>query len=30
VVRGLAKGARQAQEPIIGGETAIVPDLFSG
>jgi len=30
VVRGLAKGARQAQVPIIGGETAIMPDLFSG
>ena len=29
-VRGLAKGARQAQVPIIGGETAIMPDLFSG
>jgi len=30
VVRGLAKGAKQAQVPIIGGETAIMPDLFSG
>jgi len=30
VVGGLVKGARQAQVPIIGGETAIMPDLFSG
>ena len=30
VVKGLVKGARQAQVPIIGGETAIMPDLFSG
>jgi len=30
VVKGLAKGARKAQVPIIGGETAIMPDLFSG
>jgi len=30
VVRGLVKGAKQAQVPIIGGETAIMPDLFSG
>ena len=30
VVKGLAKGAREAKVPIIGGETAIMPDLFSG
>jgi len=30
VVGGLVKGARLAQVPIIGGETAIMPDLFSG
>ena len=30
VVKGLAKGARDAMVPIIGGETAIMPDLFSG
>ena len=30
LVKGLAKGARQAMVPIIGGETAIMPDLFSG
>ena len=30
VVGGLVKGARRAQVPIIGGETAIMPDLFSG
>ena len=30
VVKGLAKGARQAKVPIIGGATAIMPDLFSG
>ena len=30
VVRGLAKGAKKAKVPIIGGETAIMPDLFSG
>jgi len=29
VVMGLVKGAKQAQVPIIGGETAIMPDLFS-
>jgi len=30
VVQGLAKGAKKAKVPIIGGETAIMPDLFSG
>ena len=30
VVKGLVNGARRAQVPIIGGETAIMPDLFSG
>ena len=30
VVQGLAKGAKKSQVPIVGGETAIMPDLFSG
>ena len=30
IVRGLVNGARQAQVPIVGGETAILPDLISG
>ena len=30
IVKGLAYGAKLAQVPIIGGETAIMPDLFSG
>jgi phosphoribosylformylglycinamidine cyclo-ligase len=30
VVQGLAKGAKKAKVPIVGGETAIMPDLFSG
>ena len=30
VVKGLAKGAKKSQVPIVGGETAIMPDLFSG
>jgi len=30
IALGLAKGAKQAGVPIIGGETAIMPDLFSG
>ena len=30
IVKGLAYGAKIAQVPIIGGETAIMPDLFSG
>lgn len=29
IVQGLAEGAKQAQVPIVGGETAIMPDLFS-
>ncbi len=30
IVRGLVKGATLAQVPIVGGETAILPDLISG
>jgi phosphoribosylformylglycinamidine cyclo-ligase len=30
VVQGLVKGAKKSQVPIVGGETAIMPDLFSG
>ena len=30
IVKGLVYGAKIAQVPIIGGETAIMPDLFSG
>jgi len=30
IVRGLVKGAKDAQVPIVGGETAILPDLISG
>ena len=30
IVNGLVKGAKKAKVPIIGGETAIMPDLFSG
>jgi phosphoribosylformylglycinamidine cyclo-ligase len=30
IVRGLVKGALDAQVPIVGGETAILPDLISG
>ncbi|TRZ78854.1 MAG: phosphoribosylformylglycinamidine cyclo-ligase [Nitrosopumilales archaeon] len=30
IVRGLVKGAKEAQVPIVGGETAILPDLISG
>ena len=30
IARGLAKGAKMAQVPIVGGETAIMPDLFEG
>jgi len=30
IVRGLVNGAKKAQVPIVGGETAILPDLISG
>lgn len=30
IARGLAAGARQAAVPIVGGETAIMPDMFEG
>ncbi|MHB8602790.1 MAG: phosphoribosylformylglycinamidine cyclo-ligase [Nitrosotalea sp.] len=30
IVHGLAKGATAAQVPIVGGETAILPDLIAG
>jgi len=30
IVQGLAKGAKKARVAIVGGETAIMPDLFSG
>jgi phosphoribosylformylglycinamidine cyclo-ligase len=30
IVTGLVKGAKQAKVPIVGGETAILPDLISG
>jgi len=30
IVEGLARGARKASVPIVGGETAIMPDLISG
>jgi len=30
IVQGLAKGAREAGVPIVGGETAIMPDVISG
>lgn len=30
IVRGLVRGAKNAQVPIVGGETAILPDLISG
>ena len=30
IVKGLAIGAKKANVPIIGGETAIMPDLFAG
>jgi phosphoribosylformylglycinamidine cyclo-ligase len=30
LVKGLIKGAKQSEMPIVGGETAILPDLFSG
>lgn len=30
IVQGLVKGAKKAQVPIVGGETAIMPDVISG
>ena len=30
IVAGLVNGAKQAKVPIVGGETAILPDLISG
>lgn len=30
IAKGLARGAKMAQVPIVGGETAIMPDLFEG
>jgi phosphoribosylformylglycinamidine cyclo-ligase len=30
IVRGLVRGAKKASVPIVGGETAILPDLISG
>ena len=30
IVQGLVKGARKASVPIVGGETAIMPDVISG
>lgn len=30
IVKGLVRGAKEAQVPIVGGETAILPDLISG
>ncbi len=30
IVTGLVKGAKKATVPIVGGETAIMPDLFEG
>ncbi|MGI0065582.1 MAG: phosphoribosylformylglycinamidine cyclo-ligase [Nitrosotalea sp.] len=30
IVRGLVSGAKKAQVPIVGGETAILPDLIAG
>lgn len=30
IMRGLASGAKKARVPIVGGETAILPDLISG
>ena len=30
IVQGLVRGAKKAQVPIVGGETAIMPDLISG
>ena len=30
IVRGLVRGAKKAKVPIVGGETAILPDLIAG
>lgn len=30
IIRGLVRGAKKAKVPIVGGETAILPDLISG
>lgn len=30
IMQGLAKGAKKGMVPIVGGETAIMPDLFEG
>jgi phosphoribosylformylglycinamidine cyclo-ligase len=30
IVQGLVKGAKKAQVPIVGGETAIMPDVITG
>jgi phosphoribosylformylglycinamidine cyclo-ligase len=30
IVQGLVKGAKKAQVPIVGGETAIIPDVITG
>jgi len=30
IVKGLVSGAKKSKVPIVGGETAIMPDLFSG
>ena len=30
IVRGLVKGAKECNIPIVGGETAILPDIISG
>ena len=30
IVQGLVRGAKKAQVPIVGGETAIMPDVISG
>ena len=30
ILKGLVKGAKNANVPIVGGETAILPDIISG
>ncbi len=30
IVHGLVRGAKKAQVPIVGGETAIIPDIITG